>query len=89
MTVVEQSEASVVGDAIAGQAADLAEPSAAKKLFDAAVQALGQISIFVHCAAPKRNESETALAVTEAQWDAMLTVGLRAGFVLGQATVTA
>ena len=66
-------------------AADLAEPSAAKKLFDATVQALGQISIFVHCAAPKRNESETALAVTEAQWDAMVTVGLRAGFVLGLA----
>ena len=66
-------------------AADLAEPAAPKKLFDAAVQALGTISIFVHCAAPKRNESETALAVTEAQWDAMMTVGLRAGFLLGQA----
>ena len=66
-------------------AADLADPAAARKLFDAAVQALGTMSIFVHCAAPKRNESETALAVTEAQWDAMVTVGLRAGFVLGQA----
>ena len=60
-------------------AADLAEPSAARKLFDAAVQALGAVSIFVHCAAPKRHEGETALAVTEAQWDAMVTVGLRAG----------
>ena len=66
-------------------AADLAEPSAARKLFDDAVQALGTVSIFVHCAAPKRHESETALAVTEAQWDAMVTVGLRSGFVLGQA----
>src|SRR5580692_5679050 len=69
-------------------AADLAEPSAARKLFDAAAQALGTVSIFVHCAAPKRHESETALAVTEAQWDAMVTVGLRSGFVLGQAAGT-
>ena len=39
----------------------------------------------MHSAAPKRRESETALVVSEAQWDAMVTVGLRAGFVLGQA----
>jgi NAD(P)-dependent dehydrogenase (short-subunit alcohol dehydrogenase family) len=66
-------------------AADLAEPAAARALFDAAEKALGSISIFVHSASPKRHESQTALAVTEAQWDAMLTVGLRSGFVLGQA----
>jgi 3-oxoacyl-[acyl-carrier protein] reductase len=66
-------------------AADLADPAAAGKLFAAAEKALGSVSIFVHSAAPKRRESETALAVTEAQWDAMVTVGLRAGFVLGQA----
>jgi NAD(P)-dependent dehydrogenase (short-subunit alcohol dehydrogenase family) len=39
----------------------------------------------VHSASPKRLESETALAVTEAEWDSMTSVGLRAGFVLGQA----
>jgi len=66
-------------------AADLAEPAAAHNLFGAAEKALGSISIFVHSASPKRHESQTALAVTEAQWDAMLTVGLRSGFVLGQA----
>jgi NAD(P)-dependent dehydrogenase (short-subunit alcohol dehydrogenase family) len=66
-------------------AADLADPAAAAKLFAAAEKTLGSVSIFVHSAAPKRRESETALAVTEAQWDAMVTVGLRAGFVLGQA----
>jgi 3-oxoacyl-[acyl-carrier protein] reductase len=65
--------------------ADLADPSAARKLFNAAEKALGSISIFVHSAAPKRRESETALAVTETEWDAMVTVGLRSGFVLGQA----
>jgi NAD(P)-dependent dehydrogenase (short-subunit alcohol dehydrogenase family) len=39
----------------------------------------------VHSASPKRIESETALAVTEAEWDLMTSVGLRAGFLLGQA----
>ena len=66
--------------------ADLAEPAAARRLFDAAADVLGSVSILVHCASPRRHERETALAVTEAQWDAMVTVGLRAGFVLGQAT---
>lgn len=66
-------------------AADLADPQAARSLFAAAAKAIGPISILVHSAAPKRRETETALAVTEAEWDAMLTVGLRAGFVLGQA----
>jgi NAD(P)-dependent dehydrogenase (short-subunit alcohol dehydrogenase family) len=65
--------------------ADLTEPAAARRLFDAAVDALGSISILVHCASPRRRESETALAVSETEWDAMVTVGLRAGFVLGQA----
>ncbi|MFZ3357225.1 MAG: SDR family oxidoreductase [Xanthobacteraceae bacterium] len=65
--------------------ADLADPSAARKLFAAAEKALGSISIFVHSAAPKRRESETALAATESEWDAMVNVGLRSGFVLGQA----
>ncbi len=65
--------------------ADLSDPSAARRLFEAAVDVLGSVSILVHCASPRRHESETALAVTEAEWDAMVTVGLRAGFVLGQA----
>jgi NAD(P)-dependent dehydrogenase (short-subunit alcohol dehydrogenase family) len=65
--------------------ADLADPSAARRLFDTAADALGSVSILVHSASPRRHESETALAVSETQWDAMVTVGLRAGFVLGQA----
>jgi NAD(P)-dependent dehydrogenase (short-subunit alcohol dehydrogenase family) len=66
-------------------AADLNEASAPRRLFDAAVKAAGSLSIFVHSASPKRRESERALAVTEAEWDLMISVGLRAGFVLGQA----
>jgi NAD(P)-dependent dehydrogenase (short-subunit alcohol dehydrogenase family) len=65
-------------------AADLNDPAAPRRLFDAAEQSLGSVSIFVHSASPKRHESETAFAVTEAQWDSMTNVGLRAGFVLGQ-----
>ena len=66
-------------------AADLNEAAATQTLFEAAVKALGSISIFVHSASPKRLESETALTVTEAEWDSMTSVGLRAGFLLGQA----
>ena len=66
-------------------AADLSEPAAPRRLFDAAVAALGSISIFVHSASPRRFENEAVLAVSEAQWDLMTSVGLRAGFVLGQA----
>ena len=66
-------------------AADLADPAAARRLFETAVKTLGSISIFVHSASPKRYESDAALAVTEAQWDSMIAIGLRAGFVLGQA----
>lgn len=66
-------------------AADLNEAAAAQTLFEAAVKVLGSISIFVHSASPKRLESETALTVTEAEWDSMTSVGLRAGFLLGQA----
>jgi NAD(P)-dependent dehydrogenase (short-subunit alcohol dehydrogenase family) len=66
-------------------AADLTKPTAARQLFEAAQTALGDISIFVHSASPRRSEDQTMMAVTEAEWDAMLDVGLRAGFILGQA----
>ncbi|HEY0223074.1 MAG TPA: SDR family NAD(P)-dependent oxidoreductase [Pseudolabrys sp.] len=66
-------------------AADLSQPHAPRPLFEAALAALGRISIFVHSASPRRSEDQKMMAVTEAEWDAMLTVGLRSGFVLGQA----
>ena len=65
--------------------ADLSDRTAATRLFQAAQAALGPISILVHSACPKRHEDQTVLAVTEAQWDEMIDVGLRSGFVLGQA----
>lgn len=66
-------------------AADLADPAAARALFATAERALGTVSILVHSASPRRREEQTVLAVSEPEWDAMLNVGLRAGFVLGQA----
>ncbi len=65
--------------------ADLSQKSAAHHLFEKARAELQKISIFVHSASPRRRESEHLTVVTEDQWDTMLTVGLRSGFVLGQA----
>jgi len=65
--------------------ADLSQPGAAAKLAEDAIRKLGQVSIFVHAASPPRKESQTALAVTEAEWRAMLEVNLNAGFLIGQA----
>lgn len=49
-------------------AADLKDPAAPRRLFDAAAKTLGAISILVHSASPRRFEGETVLAVTEAEW---------------------
>ncbi|MGH7714970.1 MAG: SDR family NAD(P)-dependent oxidoreductase [Vulcanimicrobiaceae bacterium] len=65
--------------------ADLSSEDGARTAFDAALKALGSISIFVHSASPPRRESQTVLGVTSAEWDAMVNTNLRTGFVLGQA----
>ena len=79
------------GEAVAAEtggtfvAADLTRPAAYQGLFDAALATLGSMSVFVHCAAPPRREDQTALAVSPEQWDEMLSITLRSGFLLGQA----
>jgi NAD(P)-dependent dehydrogenase (short-subunit alcohol dehydrogenase family) len=65
--------------------ADLSRPGEAARLAQAAIAALGSVSIFVHAASPRREETQTALAVTEAEWREMLEVNLNAGFLLAQA----
>ncbi|MDE2581726.1 MAG: SDR family oxidoreductase [Rhodospirillales bacterium] len=66
--------------------ADLSRPDGARALFDAALAAAGgRLSLLAHSASPRRPESQHVLAVTEAEWDAMVTTNLRSGFVLGQA----
>lgn len=65
-------------------ATDLAAPGAAETLFTAALGSLGRLSILVHCASPRRHETETALEVTPEAWRRMVAVNLEAGFTLGQ-----
>jgi len=65
--------------------ADLSQPGAAVKLAERAIRELGQVSLFVHAASPPRRETQTALAVTEAEWRAMLEVNLNSGFLIAQA----
>lgn len=64
---------------------DLSLPGSALSLAEAAIKKLEKISIFVHAASPPRRETQTALAVTEAQWREMLEVQLNSGFLIAQA----
>ena len=64
--------------------ADLSKPEAAARLADDAIRKLGSVSIFVHCASPQRQETQSALKVSYEQWRAMLSVNLDAAFIIGQ-----
>jgi len=65
--------------------ADLSKPDAAANLAREAVRALGKVSIFVHCASPRRQETQDLIHVNHEQWREMLAVNLDAAFILGQA----
>jgi NAD(P)-dependent dehydrogenase (short-subunit alcohol dehydrogenase family) len=65
--------------------ADLSRPGEAVRLAEEAQRRLGGVSIFVHAASPRRQESQKALQVTEAEWREMLEVNLNAGFLIAQA----
>ena len=66
--------------------ADLALPEGPAALLEAALAGApgGRLSILVHSASPRRQEVETALAVSPEAWERMVNVNLRAGFILGQ-----
>ena len=64
---------------------DLSQKDAWKELLAATQKKLGTISLFVHSASPKRAEQDHAMNVSEEIWDAMLTVNVRSGFMLGRA----
>jgi NAD(P)-dependent dehydrogenase (short-subunit alcohol dehydrogenase family) len=66
-------------------AADLAQRDAPARLFAEAEAALGTVTVLVHCACPPRREDQTAMAVSEADFDRMLDVNVRAGFWLARA----
>jgi 3-oxoacyl-[acyl-carrier protein] reductase len=79
---LEEEGANVFGADVAD--ADLSTPEGAAKLADEAIRRLGSVSIFVHCASPQRQEAQSALQVTYAQWREMLSVNLDAAFIIGQ-----
>jgi len=63
---------------------DLSKAEDARRLAEEAIRRLGKVSIFVHCASPRRQEAQTVLQVSEAQWREMLAVNLDAAFIITQ-----
>jgi 3-oxoacyl-[acyl-carrier protein] reductase len=64
--------------------ADLAAEQGPAALLAQTLEHLGTLSILVHAASPRRAEADNVLAVSQETWDRMLSVNLRAGFVLGR-----
>jgi 3-oxoacyl-[acyl-carrier protein] reductase len=65
--------------------ADLSRPDGAAKLAEEAIRRLGKVSIYVHCASPRRQESQVIGNLKFEEWREMLAVNLDAAFVLSQA----
>jgi 3-oxoacyl-[acyl-carrier protein] reductase len=65
-------------------AADLATAEGPAALLDGGLDKLGIPSIFVHAASPPRLETDNILNVSVDTWDRMLSVNLRAGFILAR-----
>jgi len=63
---------------------DLSTREGPAMLCKLAIDRLGGLSILVHAASPRRSEADTVLAASDETWDAMVSVNLRAGFVLGR-----
>jgi NAD(P)-dependent dehydrogenase (short-subunit alcohol dehydrogenase family) len=64
--------------------ADLSKPEGAERLADEAIRKLGRVSLFVHCASPRRHESQHMMNASFEQWREMLSVNLDAAFILCQ-----
>ncbi|NKC14160.1 MAG: SDR family oxidoreductase [Gammaproteobacteria bacterium] len=73
------------GGTAAPLAGDLARRDAWRALYSAAREAYRSLSVLVHSASPPRIETQTALQVSEDEWDAMVDTNLRAGFFPAQA----
>ena len=63
---------------------DLSKSDNVRRAADEAIARLGKVSILVHSASPRRQETQTVLKVTEAEWREMLAVNLDAAFILCQ-----
>ena len=63
---------------------DLANREVCDALLTDARSAIGQVTHFVHSAAPARRETDHALAVTRETWERMHAVNIDAGFHLSR-----
>jgi 3-oxoacyl-[acyl-carrier protein] reductase len=63
---------------------DLASSDACEALLADARSAVGQVTHFVHCAAPARHEADHIFAVTDETWQRMHAVNVDAGFHLAR-----
>src|SRR4029077_4862640 len=63
---------------------DLADPAACDALLADARSTVGQVTHFVHSAAPARREADHALAVSDVTWERMRAVNVDAGFHLAR-----
>ena len=65
-------------------AADLGTPEGPGTFLTGGLDKFGIPSIFVHAASPQRLETDNILDVSDDTWDRMLSVNLRAGFILAR-----
>lgn len=72
------------GAVVTGLAADLASKDGWKPLLASIREQFGTVDYFVHCASPKRLESDTIFTVSEETWDGMSNTNVRSGFFLAR-----
>ena len=83
-TVEAAAAASARPDLAMPWVGDLANREVCDALLADARSAIGQVTHFVHSAAPARRESDHALAVTRETWERMHAVNIDAGFHLSR-----
>jgi 3-oxoacyl-[acyl-carrier protein] reductase len=84
-TVAAAAAASPRPDLAVPWVGDLARRDACESLLAAARSAVGQVTHFVHCAAPPRREADHIFAVSDETWRQMHAVNIDAGFHLARA----
>ena len=78
------TELKAAGADVTGLTADLAGKDGWKPLLASIRAQFGTVDYFVHCASPKRLESDTIFTVSEETWDGMANTGVRSGFFLAR-----
>lgn len=72
------------GADVTGLAADLGGKDGWKQMLADIRAQFDTIDYFVHCASPKRLESDTIFTVSEETWDGMTNTNVRSGFFLAR-----